>query len=104
VSGRYQVRYRPAAEQDLLDILDYIARDNPAAARGFVDRVEQAIGRLALFPKSGRQPRDARLQRLGYRLLVVGDYLVFYIVIRRTVQVRRVIHGARRYEFLLSEG
>jgi len=30
---------------------------------------------------------------------VAGDYLVFYVVIRRTVQIRRVIHGARRYDF-----
>lgn len=101
MSGRYDVRYLPAAEQDLLDILDYIARDNPDAARAFVDRVEQAIGRLAFFPKSGPQPRDPRLRRLGYRVLVVDDYLVFYVLIRRTVQIRRLIHGARRYEFLL---
>jgi plasmid stabilization system protein ParE len=101
VSERYDVRYLPAAEQDLLDILDYIGRDNPDAARSFVDRVEQAIGRLAVFPRSGPQPRDARLRRLGYRILVVDDYLVFYVLIRRTVQVRRVIHGSRRYDFLL---
>ena len=29
--------------------------------------------------------------------------LVFYVLIRRTVQVRRVIHGARRYDFLLPD-
>jgi plasmid stabilization system protein ParE len=102
VSRPHRIRYLPAAEQDLLDILDYIARDNPGAARAFVDRVEHAIGRLARFPRSGRIPGDPRLRRGGYRLLVVGDYLVFYVVIRRTVQVRRVIHGARRYEFLLG--
>jgi plasmid stabilization system protein ParE len=101
VSGRYEVRYLPAAEQDLLDVLDYIGRDNPDAARAFVDRVEQTIGRLAFFPRSGPQPRDLRLRRLGYRVLVVDDYLVFYVLIRRTVQIRRVIHGARRYDFLL---
>ena len=101
MSGPYDVRYLPAAEQDLLDILDYIGRDNPDAARDFVDRVDRAIGRLAFFPRCGPQPRDARLRRLGYRMLVVDDYLVFYVLIRRTVQVRRVIHGARRYEFLL---
>lgn len=97
------VRYLPAAEQDLLDILDYIARDNPAAARAFVDRVDQTVGRLARFPRSGRQPADPRLRRLGYRMLVVGDYLVFYVVTGRTVQVRRVLHGARRYGFLLLQ-
>jgi len=102
VSGTYRLQYFPAAEHDLLDILDYIARDNPGAARAFVDRVERMIGRLARFPRSGRTPTDARLRRREYRILVVGDYLVFYVVIRRTVQIRRVIHGAQRYDFLLG--
>ncbi len=102
MTARYDVRYLPAAEQDLVDILDYIARDNPDAARTFVNRVDRAIGHLAFLPRAGRLPEDARLRRLGYRVLVVEDYLVFYVVTRRTVQIRRVIHGARRYEFLLG--
>jgi toxin ParE1/3/4 len=99
----YEVRYLPVAERDLLEILDYIARDDHEAARRFVDRIEHSIGSLAQFPKAGRRPRDARLQRLGYRVLVLDDYLVFYVVVGRTVQVRRVIHGARRYDFLLPD-
>ncbi len=86
---------------DLSDRLDYIARDNPRAARGVVDRLERTVGRLAQFPKSGRRPRDPRLDRLAYRVLVVDDDLVFYGIRRRTVQVRRVIHGARRFDFLV---
>jgi plasmid stabilization system protein ParE len=46
VRRTYEVRYLPAAEQDLLDILDYIARDDPSAARAFVDGIERAIARL----------------------------------------------------------
>ena len=99
---RYSIEYLPAAEQDLVDLLDYIARDDPDAARNFVDRIDQAVGRLALFPRSGQQPRDGRLRRLGYRVLVVGNYLVFYVIVSRRVEVRRVIHGARRYDFLLD--
>ena len=99
----YDLRYLATAEQDLLEILDYIGRDNPDAARRFVERVDQAVGRLASFPKAGRQPRDARLRRLGYRMLVIEDYLVFYVITSRIVQIRCVIHGARRYEFLLQD-
>jgi toxin ParE1/3/4 len=103
VSARYRLEYLPVAERDLLDILDYIARDRPAAARAFVDRLERAIDRLAIFPRSGREPEDDRLRQLGYRVLVVEDYLVFYVVTGRTVQIRRVIHGARRHDFLLPK-
>lgn len=101
---RYSVEYLPAAEQDLVDILDYLARDDPAAGRTFVDRIDQTIARLGFFPNSGQRPRDARLRRREYRVLVVGDYLVFHVIARRRVEIRRVIHGARRYAFLFDPG
>lgn len=100
---RYRVEYLPLAERDVIDIVDYIARDRPQAARAFVDRLDRAGARLAVFPRSGKRPSDERLQRSGYRLLVVDDYLVFYVVAGSAVQIRRVIHGARRYEFLLPK-
>jgi len=98
---RYRIEYLPVAENDLLDIVDYIARDRPTAARAFVDRLDRAVARLAVFPRSGRQPDDQRLRAAGYRIVVVDDYLVFYVVRSSAVQIRRVIHGARRYDFLL---
>jgi plasmid stabilization system protein ParE len=98
---RYRVDYLPLAERDIVDIVDYIARDRPQAARAFVDRLDRAVARLAVFPRSGKRPNDERLQRSGYRLLVVDGYLVFYVLVGTAVQIRRVIHGARRYEFLL---
>lgn len=98
----YRVEYLPAAQDDLAGILDYIARDDARAAHRLVDRTDRAIGHLATSPRAGREPRDARLRRLGYRVLIVGDHLVFYVVIRRIVQIRRVLHGARRYDFLFE--
>jgi len=103
VSRRYRVQYLPLAERDLTDIVDYVSRDAPEAARAFVEGVDRAVARLALHPRSAPQPRDQRLRRLGYRTLVVDNYLVFYVVIGRTVQIRRVIHGTRRHEFLLLD-
>ncbi|NIM11580.1 MAG: type II toxin-antitoxin system RelE/ParE family toxin [Candidatus Aminicenantes bacterium] len=35
-------------------------------------------------------------------MLVVDKYLVFYVVKdqSKTVQIRRILHGARKYDFL----
>jgi hypothetical protein len=33
--------------------------------------------------------------------LVVDKYLVIYVLKSKKVQIRRVIHGARKYSFLL---
>ena len=101
MNRRYRVEYLPLAERDLLDIVDYIARDSPSAARAFVDRLDRATERLGIVPRSGKRPNDDRLRRLGYRVLIVQDYLVFYVIAGPIVQVRRIVHGARRYDFLL---
>ncbi len=98
---RYRIEYLPLAERDLLDIVDYIARDRPHAARSFVDRLDRVVARLAIFPRSGKYPNDDRLRRSGYRIVLVEDYLVFYVLVGSVVQIRQVIHGSRRCEFLL---
>jgi toxin ParE1/3/4 len=103
MSSPFTVRYLQTAEQDLEDIFDYIMRDNPRAAASMIEKFDQAISQLAATPEIGARPKDDRLRKLGYRMLVVNDYLVFYVVKPRvkTVQIRRIIHGARQYGFLL---
>jgi plasmid stabilization system protein ParE len=59
------------------------------------------ISRLELYPFSGHP--YTKNQKLGdeYRLLVVEDYFVFYVVHDNDVEIRRVIYGRRSYEKLL---
>ena len=40
----------PAAQQDLADIFDYIARDKPIAAANWVDMIEQKCRLIATVP------------------------------------------------------
>ena len=49
-----KVVIREAAYTDLERIFAWIAKDNPAAARAVVDRIFDAIDRLAEFPRMGR--------------------------------------------------
>jgi len=95
------VRYLPTAEKDLIEIFEYIKKDNPAAAVSELDKFDQSISKLSRAPSLGLIPKDQRLKEMGYRMLVVDKYLVFYVVKKKFIQVRRVIHGARRYSFLL---
>ena len=45
-----RVRWTEVAFTELKEIRSYIARDNPAAAKAVVLRIEQVIARLAQFP------------------------------------------------------
>ena len=101
MSVPFKIRYLSTAENDLDDIFDYIMRDNPSAAVSLLDKFDGSISQLAINPEIGVLPKDDRLKKLGYRMLIVGKYLVFYVVKANTVQIRRIIHGARQYSFLL---
>lgn len=100
-SNKYQIEYLPIAQQDLIEILEYIRIDSPDAASKLLDQIDETISKLSDFPQMGHVPKDLHLQRLGYRMLVVGNYLVFYVIKDETVEIRRILHGKRKYSFLL---
>jgi len=54
-----------------------------------------------VFPECSAIPKDERLQKQGYRMLIIGNYLVFYVIEEGVVEIRRIIHGSRKYSFLL---
>lgn len=98
---KYQINITEIAEQDLFDTVEYIALDNPSAALQLADEIEQSILRLENFPLLGVIPKNRRLARKGYRILIVDDYLVFYVIDGETVEIRRIFSGKRNYIKLL---
>jgi len=98
---RYDVRLLRVAEDDLNDLLDFIRAENPAAAQDLLTRIEKKLAILSTHPLLGHVPDDDELVRMGYRFLVVGNYLIFYTVEAPTVLIHRIIHGARDYLDLL---
>ena len=97
----FTVRLLRAAEEDLNDIIEYIAADNPSAAAAVLDRIENDLRLLSQQPQLGRIPEEEDLVRMGYRFLIVRDYLIFYTLEERAVLVHRIVHGARDYLRLL---
>lgn len=96
----YKIEYMPIAEEDVIDIIQYIMLDNPDAAISMANRFDAAISVLELFPHSGSIPNDSRLQSLKYRMLIVDNYVVFYVFNNEFVEIRRILHGKRKYDFL----
>ena len=94
---KYRVRLLRAAEDDFTEIVTYIAAERPEAAEALAQRIESNLRLLATNPHLGRIPKDAALLDLGYRYLVVQNYLIFYVVEDRTIFVHRIVHGARDF-------
>ena len=97
----YLIRLLRIAEEDLRDIVSYIAADRPSAAERLADRIEKDLQLLARNPRLGRIPEEEELLRSGYRYLVVENYLIFYTLEEKTILVHRILHGARDYQNLL---
>jgi toxin ParE1/3/4 len=98
---KYNIRLLRAAENDLAEIVLYIAADHPSAAEALATKIEKSIRLLSDNPYLGQTPKEEELAKLGYRYLVVDNYLVFYIIERQTIYIHRILHGARDYLSLL---
>lgn len=87
-----KLRYTPRARQDLADIHDYIAQDNPAAARRVIQIVREAAETLPQNPMMGRVGRVAETRELA---LLRFPFVLAYRVDAEEVHVLSVIHTAR---------
>ena len=87
-----QVRYTSRAAADLAQIAEYIARDNPAAAYQFADRLQAVCESIGDRPDRGIPHDD-----LPAPLLVVPieDYLIIYKIDELGVVILSCTHGAR---------
>ena len=90
-----QVIWTEPALHDLDAIADYIALDDPQAARGLVQRVFQHVGQLAEHPDSGSRPPEMRRSR--YRQIVEAPCRVFYRYDGTRLFILHVMRSERRF-------
>ena len=88
-----EVRFSAAAQSDLLDIVVFIASDNPRAAEDWLAAIEERCELLADHPLTGEL-------RPGFgvadcRSVAVGAYVIFFRPIQSGVEIARVVHGSR---------
>lgn len=81
------------ATGDLREVHDYIAADDPAAARRVLEDLRTAMHRLADHPGLGHLREDFADEAL--RVWTVHSYLVIYRPDARPLQVVRVLSGYR---------
>jgi toxin ParE1/3/4 len=98
---KYKLRLFPIAKQDLQDIVDYVNEQSSDEAFKLYDEIIENIGLLSQLPLRCPLVKSTVLRAKGYRVLLVQSFLVFYIVNAETVEIRRILHGKRQYDFLL---
>ena len=100
----YRVRIADDAEQDLVDIYQYVATsDSVEKAADVLDELESLCLRLAELPLRGHVPPE--LDRIGlttYREVHFKPYRVIYEVIGHVVFIHCVLDGRRDMASLLE--
>ncbi len=83
----------PLAAQDITDIWESLAEQNPPAASRVREVILNAIRALVPFPHQGHRRPDLTSRPL--RFTVVRDYLIAYAPDERPLLVVAVLHGRR---------
>ncbi|MDH3600428.1 MAG: type II toxin-antitoxin system RelE/ParE family toxin [Candidatus Tectomicrobia bacterium] len=88
------LKWTRRALRDMQHLHDYIAEDNPAAARRMVSRIRDASRHLRRNPHIGKTGRVVETRELT---IAGTSYIVVYCVEGQQVQIVAVIHGAQRW-------
>lgn len=98
---KYKLKIYPLAQDDLLEVVDYLNTLSSDAAIKYYDLLVEQIAGLAELPERCPLVKDAHLRLRGYRTLLVKNYIVFYVVNENLVEIRRILYNRRQYEGLL---
>jgi toxin ParE1/3/4 len=88
-----EVIWTEPALSDLDAIADYIALENPEAAKQFVKKVFQHVEQLAAHPQSGSKPQELKGWR--YRQIVENPCRIFYRQDGKRVYILYVMRSER---------
>jgi toxin ParE1/3/4 len=97
---------RERARADLLDLVAWIAADNPKAALALYDGYEHSLDLLAGTPQLGRLYASGNPQLASMRVLPVHRFrkvLILYRPLPGLVEIVRILHGSRNIPAILEE-
>ena len=101
----YRVRISPEAEQDLAEIVEYVAnRESVERAHHVLEKLLDVCERLELHPNRGHYPPE--LLSLGvktYREVHFKPFRIVYEVIAREVFILLIVDGRRSLQTILAQ-
>lgn len=100
----YFLEFLPAALNDMTEIISsFIMLDSKQGAVRIKGKMNKAAEQVLRFPYSGVAVPDQKLSKLGFRMIVVEKYLMFYKVFEdeKKIIFYRVLNGKTNYPTLM---
>ena len=102
MSHKYDIIWAGVAENDLKEIIEYIAIDSPANALKALEKVKQTASSLYTLPERGRIVPELQDQGiLLYRELIVPPWRIIYRISEMKVFVLSVLDARQNVEDIL---
>jgi plasmid stabilization system protein ParE len=102
MNKKYHVVWSNIAENDLKNIIEYIADDSPPNALKIFKSIKQKASSLYTLPERGRIVPELRDQGiLQYRELVISPWRILYRISEKSVFVLSVLDSRRNIEDIL---
>jgi addiction module RelE/StbE family toxin len=86
-----KISYTPEAIHDLKKLKEFIEEKNPSAAQRAATAILKGISQLKTFPYLGVEVQQAPDPEM-VRDLIIGDYIVRYLVRSNEINILRVWH------------
>ncbi|MGQ4874619.1 MAG: type II toxin-antitoxin system RelE/ParE family toxin [Promethearchaeia archaeon] len=88
-----KIEWSAKAEDDLNEIIEYIAQDSIEFAISFYEQIKEKVENLIRFPRIGRKVPEYNDPNI--RELIFKNYRLIYKIIDDKIQIIRLIHGSR---------
>lgn len=99
----YTLKIFPLAQADMEGIFGYISETlhNPTAAIKQIDDFEKAFDNVCTFPESCPFISNEYVSDKTLRKLIVNNYIAFFRIKEKEIQIVRVLYAMRNYQDLL---
>lgn len=102
MTSEYKVIWANVAENDLKNIIAYIAEDSPQNALHILNKIRQEASHLYALPERCRIVPELQVQGIvQYRELIISPWRLIYRIFERKVYVLSVIDSRQNVEDIL---
>ena len=102
MSDKYEVIWSHVAENDLRNIIKYVAEDSPVNASNVFKKIRQKASSLYTLPERGRIVQELRDHGiLQYRELIISPWRVIYRISGKSVYVLSILDSRQNIEDIL---
>ncbi len=102
MAKKYEVVITPSAQKELKEIKSYFTNVLKTSSNTIFEKFLEQVRILKAHPFTYSVHQDHLLKLIGYRVFPIDNYLMFYVVKDKVVQIHRILYAKRNYLQLLG--